>query len=78
MKAFKFFRRDILIFIIGLALVCYPIASNYFESKEQNSLISTYESKTEKLNQDQIEMQLETAKRWNNDLFLSQTGCQQN
>lgn len=74
MKAFKFFRKDILIFIIGLALVCYPIASNYFESKEQNSLISTYQSKADKLNQDQIKMQLESAKKWNDNLFLSQSG----
>lgn len=45
----KIFRKDIFIFIIGIALVCYPIISSFVASKDNMGLISTYETKVDNL-----------------------------
>lgn len=45
----KIFRKDVFIFIIGIALVCYPIISNFVASKDNASLISTYDKQVDNL-----------------------------
>ena len=45
-------NKDILIFIMGLTMVCYPIISNHIESSEQESLIKTYETAVNELDDD--------------------------
>ena len=43
---FKFLKKDIVIFMTGLALVSYPVISNCIESKSQTGQIATYKEKT--------------------------------
>lgn len=70
----KLLRKDFLIFMIGLALICYPIISNYIESQERSNLISTYDSTSNNLSKTQKENMLNDAKKWNENLYLKQTG----
>lgn len=74
MKLKKLLRKDIFIFTIGLALICYPIVSNYFKSIDTSKLISTYDNKVTILTENQKEKMLEEAKEWNNNLYLQQRG----
>lgn len=74
MKIRELLRKDILIFTIGIALVCYPIVSNYVESIQRDKLISTYDSEADNLSSKQKETMLEEARLWNNDLYLKQKG----
>lgn len=67
-------RKDILIFLIGLALVCYPIISNYFENITQQNLIKTYEKQIDNLSFDKINTLINEVENWNNDLFQKQYG----
>lgn len=67
-------KYDLILFVIGLALVCYPIFSNYIEHKDQLSQISTYDDYTKNLSDEEKTAMLETAEKWNNDLFLKQNG----
>lgn len=68
-----FLKKDVFIFLIGLALCSYPIISNYIEHYEQISQIKTYQQKTANLSK-KLEEKLDQAKRWNADLFLKQKG----
>lgn len=70
----RFFKKEIIIFIIGLTLCCYPIISNYIEHSKQSEMISTYESESESLNSSQIAEMLDKAVAWNKELLLNQKG----
>lgn len=70
----RFFKKDVIIFIIGLTVCCYPIISNYLEHSRQSEMISTYESETDTLSKEKTKMMLEDARRWNEDLLLTQKG----
>ena len=74
MKIAKLLKKDVLIFIIGLALICYPIISNYIESKEQSKQIATYESTLDSLTNQEQETMLNLAKLWNDKLYMNQKG----
>lgn len=67
-------NKDILIFIMGLAMVCYPIISNHIESSEQESLIKTYESAVNELDDDDKYLEIEKAEKWNEALYTKQSG----
>lgn len=74
MKFRKFLKKDIIIFTVGLALICYPTVSNLYESMECSKLISTYDSTTEGLSEEQKENMLSVARIWNENLYLKQSG----
>lgn len=73
-KTLSFLKKDILLFTIGLALVCYPIVSGFIQSREQNDLISTYESTADNLSNDERTRMYEDAVRWNEALYHQQKG----
>lgn len=75
-KIIDFLKRnkDILIFLMGLAMVCYPIISNHIESNEQESLIKTYESEVTKMADDDKHLEIEKAEKWNEALYTKQSG----
>lgn len=75
-KIIDFLKRnkDILIFLMGLAMVCYPIISNHIESSEQESLIKTYESEVTEMADDDKHLEIEKAKKWNEALYTKQSG----
>lgn len=70
----KVFKKDILIFMIGLALVCYPIISNFVASKINTGLISTYETKVDNLSSAEKKEMIKDAEQWNDKLYRQQKG----
>ena len=74
MKISKVLKKDVIIFIIGLALICYPMISNYIENNEQSKQIATYESKLDSLTNYEQETMLNHAELWNDKLYLNQKG----
>ncbi|WP_279007117.1 class C sortase, partial [Thomasclavelia cocleata] len=70
----KWFRKDILIFMIGIALVCYPIISNCIASKDNASLISTYDKQVDNLSSAEKKEMIKNAKQWNDKLYRQQKG----
>lgn len=71
-------KKDVLIFIIGLALVCYPIISNYIENNNYQDLIKTYENKANSLDDEKKQQIINTANDWNKALYLKQQGLSVN
>ena len=74
MRILKFLKKDILIFITGLALVSYPVISNYMESREQADQIDTYNSSVNELSSANKQLVLNEAYQWNNSLYSKQKG----
>lgn len=74
----KFLKKDILIFLIGLALVCYPIISNFVTSKISTGLISTYETKVDNLSSAEKKEMVKDAEQWNDKLYRQQKGISVN
>ena len=74
MRILKFLKKDILIFITGLALVSYPVISNYIESREQAGQIDTYNSSVNELSSANKQLVLNEAYQWNNSLYSKQKG----
>lgn len=70
----KILKKDIVIFIIGLALVCYPIISNYVASKDNASLISTYDKQVDNLSSAEKKEMIKNAEQWNDKLYRQQKG----
>lgn len=70
----KWFRKDILIFTIGMALVCYPIISSFIASKDNMGLISTYETKVDNLSSAEKKEMIKKAVQWNDKLYRQQKG----
>lgn len=70
----KWFRKDILIFTIGIALVCYPIISSFVASKDNMGLISTYETKVDNLSSAEKKEMIKKAEQWNDKLYRQQKG----
>lgn len=71
-------KKDVLIFIIGLALVCYPIISNYIENNNYQDLIKTYENKANSLDDEKKQQIINTANDLNTALYLKQQGLSVN
>lgn len=71
-------KKDVLIFIIGLALVCYPIISNYIENNNYQDLIKTYENKANSLDDEKKQQIINTANDWNTAPYLKQQGLSVN
>ena len=67
-------KKDMLIFLLGLALVCYPIVSNLIENKNHQDIIKTYENTLNDLSSLEIKKILYEAQKWNEDLYLKQHG----
>ena len=78
MRILKFLKKDILIFITGLALVSYPVISNYMESREQAGQIDTYNSSVNELSSANKQTMLNEAHEWNNNLYSKQKGLLEN
>lgn len=74
----KFFKKDIIIFVIGLALVCYPIVSNFIENSSYHDLIKTYEDEVNNLDDEKKQQIINTANDWNEALYLKQQGLSVN
>lgn len=74
MRILKFLKKDILIFITGLALVSYPVISNYMESREQADQIDTYNSSVSELSRANKQLMLNEAHEWNDNLYSKQKG----
>lgn len=74
----KILKKDIVIFIIGLALVCYPIISNYVASKDNASLISTYDKQVDNLSSAEKKEMIKNAEQWNDKLYRQQKGISVN
>lgn len=70
----KIFRKDIFIFIMGIALVCYPIISNCVASKDNASLISTYDKQVDNLSSAEKKEMIKNAEQWNDKLYRQQKG----
>ena len=70
----KIFRKDVFIFIIGIALVCYPIISNFVASKDNASLISTYDKQVDNLSSAEKKEMIKDAEQWNDKLYRQQKG----
>ncbi|GFI41906.1 hypothetical protein IMSAGC017_01952 [Thomasclavelia cocleata] len=70
----KWFRKDILIFTIGIVLVCYPIVSNYIESRNNSESISTYDKYVEDLSSAKKKEMIKQAERFNERLYRQQKG----
>ncbi|WP_305133036.1 hypothetical protein [Thomasclavelia cocleata] len=73
LKIFKQ-KKDVLIFIIGLALVCYPIVSNFIENNSYHDLIKTYENRVDNLSDEKKQQIIDSANDWNRNLYLKQQG----
>lgn len=71
-------KKDVLIFLLGLALVCYPIISNYIENSNYQDLIKTYENKANSLDDEKKQQIINTANDWNTALYLKQQGLSVN
>lgn len=71
-------KKDILIFLLGLALVCYPIVSNLIENKNHQDIIKTYENKANSLDDEKKQQIINTANDWNTALYLKQQGLSVN
>ena len=78
MRILKFLKKDILIFITGLALVSYPVISNYIESIEQADQIDTYNSSVSELSSANKQLMLNEAHEWNDNLYSKQKGLLEN
>ena len=74
MRILKFLKKDILIFITGLALVSYPVISNYIESREQAGQIDTYNNSINELSSANKQTMLNEAHEWNDNLYSKQKG----
>ena len=74
MRILKFLKKDILIFITGLALVSYPVISNYIESIEQADQIDTYNSSVSELSRANKQLMLNEAHEWNDNLYSKEKG----
>ena len=70
----KIFRKDIFVFIIGIALVCYPIISNFVASKNNAGLISTYDKQVDNLSSAEKKEMIKDAEQWNDKLYRQQKG----
>ena len=71
---FKFLKKDIVIFMTGLALVSYPVISNCIESKSQTGQIATYKEKTTDTAAEDKRCMIEDAEKWNMELYMNQKG----
>lgn len=71
---FKFLKKDIVIFMTGLALVSYPVISNCIESKSQTGQIATYKEKTTDTAAEDKRCMIEEAEKWNMELYMNQKG----
>ena len=71
---FKFLKKDIVIFMTGLALVSYPVISNCIESKSQTGQIATYKEKTTDTAAEDKRCLIEDAEKWNMELYMNQKG----
>lgn len=67
-------KKDVLIFLLGLALVCYPIVSNLIENKNHQDIIKTYENTLNDLSGLEIKKILYEAQKWNENLYQKQHG----
>ena len=61
-------KIGLLIIIIGTILILYPIISNIMESYRQTTVIGNYKELVEKLEYDQIALEKEKARKYNEQL----------
>ena len=61
-------KIGLLIIILGTIIILYPIISNIMESYRQATVIENYKELVEKLENDQIKLEKENAKKYNEQL----------
>ena len=61
-------KIGLLIIILGTIIILYPIISNIMESYRQATVIGNYKELVEKLENDQIKLEKENAKKYNEQL----------
>ncbi len=62
-----------LLLVAGVALLFFPIVSSLYQRNKQQSLISTYETKTETADETEREAELQKAREYNSLLYQTQS-----
>lgn len=58
----------VIIFILGVGILCYPTVSNYIAIKNQIQIISNYQNKVSKSNEKDLKAEWEAAEKYNASL----------
>lgn len=58
----------VIIFILGVGILCYPTVSNYIATKNQIQIISNYQNKVSKSNEKDLKAEWEAAEKYNASL----------
>ena len=58
-----------LLIVIGISLCSIPLVSSIHSSIQQNSMISTYESKVKQTDKSKVKEQIQSAQKYNDMLF---------
>lgn len=76
MKRFLPIIMIVLLFLGGAGLVLYPVVSSWYMDRHQGQVVADYDEEAAKLSQEQIEEELEKARKYNEsllDMWSSQT-----
>ena len=69
MKRFLPIIMIILLFLGGAAMVLYPVVSSWYMDRHQGQVVADYDEEAARLSQEQIEAELEKARRYNESLL---------
>lgn len=69
MKRFLPIIMIILLFLGGAAMVLYPVFSSWYMDRHQGQVVADYDEEAARLSQEQIEAELEKARRYNESLL---------
>lgn len=69
MKRFLPIIMIILLFLGGAAMVLYPVFSSWYMDHHQGQVVADYDEEAARLSQEQIEAELEKARRYNESLL---------
>ena len=69
MKRFLPIIMIVLLFLGGAGLVLYPVVSSWYMDRHQGQVVADYDEEAAKLSQEQIEEELEKARKYNESLL---------
>lgn len=69
MKRFLPIIMIILLFLGGAAMVLYPVVSSWYMDRHQGQVVADYDEEAARLSQEQIDEELEKARRYNESLL---------
>lgn len=69
MKRFLPIIMIVLLFLGGAGLVLYPVVSSWYMDRHQGQVVADYDEEAAKLSQEQIEDELEKARKYNESLL---------